>query len=331
MAQKTDPILQLRAERDLERSQELVEKLAWNEALHPRDLIGRWVDAQGYGRTRLEAKHETFGEGRSDLVNSILGNAEDTYQKNTLPGKGKHRRYTKERKKLHRKIAEQFLDGHKRQAHPSALMLGGGPASGKSTALKTGKVAIPDDAVHLDQDEVKKLLPEYRKLAEVHDPYASDAVHREAADLYAAIEAEARRRKQNLILEGTADSGPRQLVNHAKELKHQGYAIDLMYATVPTAIAEERAKKRAEATGRAVPLQGLRAMHSNVSKRFEEVLQNINDFNSVVIWDVRSDPPTLVFRHQDGETAILDPQLYNEFREKASEDPGTAIQAPTFV
>jgi hypothetical protein len=99
------------------------------------------------------------------------GKVADTEQAYRLAGSGgKLGPYSSERIDLHAQIARALLQGagaHPEDAH--AIFLAGGPASGKSTLLKQGHVKVPADAVDVNPDIVKTMLPEYRALVAAGD------------------------------------------------------------------------------------------------------------------------------------------------------------------
>ena len=86
----------------------------------------------------------------------------DTLEKYTRPDGT----LTPERAALHQRIISGILAGHKPQDHPVATFFGGGPAAGKSTALKS---THPDSA-HIDPDEIKAQLPEYQQMLDAGRP-----------------------------------------------------------------------------------------------------------------------------------------------------------------
>jgi HK97 family phage portal protein len=302
-----------------------------------------------------------LGHVRTEKDDQVLGvGVVDTVEKHTRVADRGIREYTPERTALHREIVNKLLAGEvkgqfgghppaENQENPEVLYTAGGPASGKSSLVK-GKpplVPQPESYCHLDQDFVKSQLPEYRELAgldENGDPipgvdpdgYASDSVHREAAHINQMAYEEAMRRGMNIVAEGTGDSGTAQFARRLTHAHQKGYNVRVMYATIPTAEAEERAKKRAEETGRAVPLAGLRSMHANVSRHFPEVesLVSAGIVSEVSLWSTsgpKGTPPQFIERVEGGVREVGNHELLNAFLAKANENPGTLIEQPSFV
>ena len=77
---------------------------------------------------------------------SIAGQARRKTRWRSTPGRTAT--LTPERAALHQQIIDGILAGHKPQDQPVATFFGGGPAAGKSTALK----ASHEDSAHIDPD-----------------------------------------------------------------------------------------------------------------------------------------------------------------------------------
>jgi thioredoxin reductase len=113
-----------------------------------RDNHGRWTRTGGGGsgggtggiNKPPKMAQLLLGGVRTPLVNEVVGPHADSYEKHTVvdPKTGK-RRYTAERKALHKKWIEEVLAGHK-PAPPGdqhMVFTAGGPASGKALGLDT--------------------------------------------------------------------------------------------------------------------------------------------------------------------------------------------------
>jgi hypothetical protein len=87
--------------------------------------------------------------------------------------------YTEERKALHRKILKKFRENVVciESKKPLAIIMGGSPASGKSTFLRRYRPFLLDDEImKVDADELRAELPEYKG-------YNASATHIETTDL----------------------------------------------------------------------------------------------------------------------------------------------------
>lgn len=314
-----------------------------------------------------------LGGIRSPAVRAELGSAVDTREKHSIPASpgttGGKTVYSKEQEAKHRQwIEELYADGGRGDNIPAEPMpegerqqvfVSGGPASGKSSAdeympdvgTPQGKAAaakrddIPESrkklagSVEIDQDWFKKKIDEFVHLAAQHDPYASDAAHREAADVAHQARVEAMKRGYNVVTQGTGNSGPGQFAQKIVEAKKAGYRTHAFGVSAPTDVAMERAQGRAAATGRAVPEEGLRAMHANVSRRWKDVEAIAPKYlDSLQLFDLREDSrkggKVHQMQHLDPNTRELvadNPELLQEFRDKESENQGELIRDPSYV
>jgi hypothetical protein len=97
------------------------------------------------------------------------------------------------RQQLHRDIAADII-GDVPVAEPGEQVvhfMGGGPASGKGTAIREGLIDFdPEKMVVVDADEIKGHLPEYKVLAEESNTKAAAYVHEESSLLSKEIMAE---------------------------------------------------------------------------------------------------------------------------------------------
>jgi predicted ABC-type ATPase len=223
--------------------------------------------------------------------------------------------FTPERAALHKKIIDGILAGHSPQAHPVATFFGGGPAAGKSTALK----ATHEDSVHVDPDEIKAQLPEYQQMLDAGDPKAAAYVHEESSYLAKQAVKEAQRRRLNLTWDGTGDSHIDKLAGKVNDAKRHGYMTEGKYVTVDTDEAVRRAQARAEATGRHVPETFIRETHAAVSDAYAKAAK-MGLFDKTELWDTSGKTPVLV-AHKDpgGKFTVHDPAAWQRFLDKAGE------------
>ncbi len=111
--------------------------------------------------------------------------------------------YTAERQQLHREIIQHFLGETTPVDNPVATILGGGPASGKTTLVKAEGIG-QTNTVHVDVDEIRKFLPEQREGIAVGDKSISAFTHEESSDISKALLLAAAGQKRNILLDGTA-------------------------------------------------------------------------------------------------------------------------------
>lgn len=255
---------------------------------------------------------------RGEVARRILGDDADTQTKYSVEEDGR-RIYTAERKKLHDEIVQHFLgDARPSEGRHRALFMAGGAASGKSSALKTNADMVPDGAVMIDPDAIKGMLPEYREMVESRDRYAAFGAHEESGDIAKRLHAEAMAQGLDLVVDGTGNSGPGKFVAKIERVLGAGYDTDVLYVTVPTEVAVERAMLRAARSGRYVPERVIRDAHAAVSRNALDVLR-IEGLGNVTVVDNRGSGPQAIYRRQGGRLLTMDRGLYDEFIAKGHE------------
>lgn len=151
--------------------------------------------------------------------------------------------YRDERVRVHGAISDRLLEGSLPSPEPSALVVAGGPASGKTVLLRT--LEVPAAAVHLDADMIKAQLPEYALLLQ-----AASLVHEESADVARGVLRRVLAERRNLVLDAVGDSESGKFVAKLDELRAAAYSVSVVYADVDVDIAVRRAAARAAHTGR---------------------------------------------------------------------------------
>ena len=215
---------------------------------------------------------------------------------------------TVERQKLHDQIAEDHLRGHKPSGgKPRVVFLGGGSAAGKSTITDSDILKDwPDDAVVIDADAIKRLLPEFDKHKPPED--AAGFTHSESYMIAQRIIQMAMERNLDIIVDGT---GVTDMESKIKTSKRAGYTVRGVYVTAPVSQALRRNNERFKKTGRKVPEGIVRTTHSKASSMAPILAPR---FDSFELWDARDGQPPVQIAHADGTpVAVDDAALYAEF------------------
>ena len=198
---------------------------------------------------------------------------------------------------------------HKPQDHPAATFFGGGPAAGKSTALK----ATHPDTAHIDPDEIKAQLPEYQQMIDAKDPRAASYVHEESSQLAKQATREAQERRLNFTLDGTGDSDIAKMAGKVNDARKHGYMTEGKYVTTGTDEAVKRAKARAAATGRHVPETFIRETHAAVSDTYAKAVK-MGLFDKTELWDTTGAKPALVaHKEPGGKFTVADQAAWQQF------------------
>lgn len=238
----------------------------------------------------------------------------DTFDRHKV-GQG----FTPQREKLHTTIIDDALKGATPVEKPVALMTGGGPASGKSVLAREGHVPSLKNAVIIDSDEIKKLLPEYKLGTKLGDPNAAAFAHEESSFLSKKILNRAAETNRNIVLDGTGDSSFESLKRKTDALRAGGQTLKANYVTVDTAEAIRRNEARALRTGRMVPNSFVSETHKNISAIFPRALKE-NLFDEVTLWDTNTPGKTIkVVSQKGGVIVIHDETLWQRFLDKANE------------
>jgi hypothetical protein len=260
------------------------------------------------------------------------GKAEHSFQQFTKPGTsfddaleametGQRGVLTPERQALHDAVVRLHLASSTEVDDPTVVVMGGGPASGKSSMPKHEAT----NALTVDPDAIRTLLPDYAALtggSELTDPdvrSASIFTHEEASALAKRIATEAGS-KHNMIIDGTGDKSVESMLKKIDGYRKDGQRVVGRYATNATDEAFRRSEARAqEPPYRAVPEQTLRTMHTGVSRVLPGLMKR-DVFDHVELWDTNvpfGSPARLVMSKARGQSEVIhDKKLWNDFLAK---------------
>jgi predicted ABC-type ATPase len=222
--------------------------------------------------------------------------------------------FNEERTALHDKIVDDVLKGYIASDDPTYTMLGGGPASGKTTAL--GKIAGASDPLvaTIDPDAIKGMLPEYRSMVAAKNKDAAAFVHEESSYLDKRVQQAAFERRIPVLLDGTGDGDVDGFLAKVEAAKASGYKVRGYYATITVDEAIRRSDLRAERTGRKVPEEKIRFTHARVSAVFPTAAANMDEID---LYDTTERTPRLIARAEGGTLTVLDEDTYEGFLRKA--------------
>lgn len=259
---------------------------------------------------KSEAAAPEHAPEKGEIARKLLGGAPDTQALYTKAGK-----YVPERLALHDEIIGHFLaaaNGQKAD-HPVTLFMAGGSGAGKSTILAKLK-DVPENAVLINPDEIKAMLPEYRQMLAGGDAYAAWGTHEESSDIAKKLLATVNERGYNTIVDGTGDSEPGKFLGKIEAANMGGRHAKVVLVDIPTDLAVERAMKRAETTGRMVPEGEIRRVHKSVASNFSTWQDKVDDWE---LWSNDDKPKRIAYRKGD-VTTILDRKRYRQALAKAN-------------
>ena len=162
--------------------------------------------------------------------------------------------YTKERLELHKQIMRSFkkelvcIDNKE----PIAILMGGSPASGKSTFLrKYAPYLLKEEILKVDADEIRAKLPEYKGYnASQTQAETKDIVNTLLSNRTIGIPC-----KYDIIYDGTMNS-TKSYIPLIKLLKSLGYKVFIVYIDkVSEEVVKKRALERYQKSGRFVPME----------------------------------------------------------------------------
>jgi predicted ABC-type ATPase len=199
--------------------------------------------------------------------------------------------FTPERTRLHDAIIRSHFATARPVKAPVATILGGGPASGKSTIAK--QAIRSTNHVTIDVDHIRTLLPEYAEGVLAKRANAAKITHEEASYIAKRVTAQAIEGRYSMVLDGTGDSSFESLARKVSAARASGARVVGRYVTIDTDEAVRRAKKRGDETGRYVPNTYIREVHKNISHVLPKAMRE-NLFDDVVLWETRGKRPLVV-------------------------------------
>lgn len=276
---------------------------------------GHSVGSGGYKPDKDPTQHD-----RHDKIDPKVKIKKDTpraHVDSMAQHTGPDGKFTPERQALHKQILDSHFEGKSPVKNPVAYVLGGGPASGKSSIIKAGHVSPDENTVHVDSDAIKAMLPEYKKMVEDKDPAAAAYAHEESSYLAKQIQDRGSKGSYNTLLDGTGNSSLDSLEGKIKKMKAAGQKVVGAYVTVPTEVAIERNRERAKKTGRLPPETMLRSCHKSVSAVLPTAIEK-GLFDDVQVFDT-SNGVTKIASAKGGKLEIHDKALWDTFKAKANE------------
>jgi Zeta toxin len=307
----------------VESDQELVERLRREYLIG--DSPEEWSE-EGYNRLR-----DTPLGGRPGMGDRSIGREEwegwgrSTAQLHSRVDDAGRVVWSKERQQLHDQIVREHLRGVPRSNNPTFNMMGGGPASGKSTMEKAmtnqGLMPARGTAVKVDPDAIKATLPEYRTMTKALDSNAAAFAHEESSYLAKRVQRAGIETNKDVVLDGVGKKF-RDVRDWADQ---SGYRMAGQYAFVDPDEAYARMLARyergaAKGEGRLIPEDYFWNSHREIPQMFPDA---VNAFDEISLMDTTVfGEPVLVARGTAGNLQILDEDRYAFFRDIANRGPG---------
>jgi predicted ABC-type ATPase len=226
--------------------------------------------------------------------------------------------YTKERQKLHKEIIDKFKKDVVciKKGKPIAVLMGGSPASGKSTFLKKYRPYLLSDSLFkVDADEIRAELPEYKgwNATQTHEE-TGNIVDVLISDRNVGIPC-----KFDFVFDGTMSSTKRYkiLINN---LRKEGYDIYIVFmGNIPKEEIKERALERYKKSGRFVPMFVIEDFYANGEKNLKELKSMVDGY---IVVDGSSYDYKII---EQGGKKLPNKRLYEKLGEKIKLKTGGGV------
>lgn len=185
--------------------------------------------------------------------------------------------YTPKRKKLHAEIIKEFKDGVTciDKGKPIAVLMGGSPASGKSTFLKSYRpYLLSNNLFKVDADEIRAKLPEYKgwNATQTHEE-TGDIVKTLISDRNIGVPC-----KFDFIYDGTM-TNVKKYLTLIDLLKDEGYEVFVVFiSNIPKKVVQKRALERYKKSGRFVPMSVIDDFYKNGDETFDKVKTKVDGY-----------------------------------------------------
>lgn len=217
---------------------------------------------------------------------------------------------TPEREALRARIVDSFFEGKTPSASPTTTVMAGGGGAGKGTIkralIETG-VLEPSNAIDVDPDEIKAMLPEYDALIALGDSRAAATVHEESSMLAERVMARALEGGFDLVVDKTMSKSKtgNEIIDQSQSL---GRAVRMFGVTIDPRVAVVRALRRAEATGRFVPIGTLLSAHKGFAGAVGGYLEKVDE---AILFDNSTGTPRVIARKDADGLFVDDKMVYD--------------------
>lgn len=247
------------------------------------DRLGRFTSGKGggavttvsgrsYGSTNTKDAMEEINSGKTNSLAAYMD---------------KDGNLTKEREAVHKEIINKLLMGKEPvEGQATMTMLGGGPASGKSSVMNPD-TSNDKHAVTVDPDAIKKMLPGFEEMAKQSE-HAAAYFHEESSALAKRFSEIAYKENYNVVYDGTGDGSIGSVSKKINAAKAQGYRVEAKYVSVDTETAVARNQKRyddAKAKGETPRLPPVEMVIKTHAKCTDISVAMAKKFDHIEIWD----------------------------------------------
>jgi predicted ABC-type ATPase len=216
--------------------------------------------------------------------------------------------YTDERKELHKEIIKEAKKGVTciTKGKPIAVLMGGSPASGKTTFLKKYRpYLLLNNLFKVDADEVRAKLPEYKG-------WNASQTHKETGDIVKTLISD-----RNIgipclfdfIYDGTMTS-VEKYESLIQFLKKEGYIIYIVFmGNIDKNVVKKRALERYKSSGRFVPMGVIDEFYETGEKTLNTLKKQVDGY---IVVDASSDSYEIM---EEGGKRLPNERIYEKLGE----------------
>jgi len=204
-----------------------------------------------------------------ELLKKCIDSEKDTFTLNTDPDGN----FTNNRLKLHKTIIDEFKTDKPCSVNdPIAILTGGFPGAGKSSILKKLPEWIRSkNVVHIDADEIRAKLPEYKG-------WNAQNTHKETNLIVSKLlDSIGQPCEQDIVYDGTMTNF-NKYIDLIKKLRKFGYKIIVVYVVIDEENSISRVLNRFKKTGRYVPIDLIKNMFKDASGIYKKIFDEVDGF-----------------------------------------------------
>lgn len=244
------------------------------------DRLGRFTSS---GSATVVSGRAYGGTNTKDAVDEVKGGRANSLAAHM----DENGNLSKEREAVHKEIINKLLQGKVPvEGQATMTMLGGGPASGKSSVMNPD-TSKDKYAVTVDPDAIKHMLPGFKEMAE-KDPNAASFYHEESSALAKRFSEVAYKENYNVIYDGTGDGSTGSVAKKINAARANGYRVEAKYVSIDTEEAVRRNQKRyddAVAKGETPRLPPVDMVIATHTKCTDISVSMAKEFDHIEIWD----------------------------------------------
>jgi predicted ABC-type ATPase len=224
---------------------------------------------------------------------------------------------SEDREILHREIINRILSRQTYSRGKRVYMLGGAPANGKSNFIKSGMIKYPPDALKIDPDEIKLMLPEYECMVSTGEPLAAEIVHEESSIVAKQLRQAALDEDFDIILDGIANDTLEKRLSDLEILRNRGHTVRIDYVSLDTDLSLRLTELRFQASKRRVPSSFILEKNRTIAELIPQLIDK-ECFDELFLWDTNEEShPRLILSQKNGKLFMENLELYERFKKKA--------------